>query len=356
MTTSCVNISTPSTLIRGPNDLGDSAPVLGGSANDLRDGQHPVNGVRLTQSFAKETDNRFFDLSNRSSSPANGFHRDRPSSWLDKTPFAASQVRKDGGVSLSAPKADDQSERKKDQRTILLQNLPDNVIHREIVDIVHGGMLLDVYLRTQDRSASISFVDGSAALSFLSHAKRNGVYIRGRRLALDWSERQFYMPGHVAGKIRIGATRNLIIRSVKPSITEERLREDLDHIHNLVIISISFIDGNVYLSLNSIHNALFARTCMMSRTIYRGMKIEWYPDECALPIPKMEHTARKEAVSTPNLKPNPMVNRFQMLNMDEDTTDDGSTFGDAEDDTMSAGFSPLKDSRRTQWDLSTAAA
>ena len=164
------------------------------------------------------------------------------------------------------------------------------------------------------------------------------------------------MPGHVASKIRIGATRNLIIRNVKPSVTEERLREDLDHIHNLIIISILFIDGDVYLSLNSIHNALFARTCMMSRAMYRGMKIDWYPDECALPLPIMEHIMRKEMAPSPKPKPNPMANRFQMLNMDDDTTEDGSSFGDAEDDTITTGFSSLKGSRRTQWNLSTAAA
>lgn len=163
------------------------------------------------------------------------------------------------------------------------------------------------------------------------------------------------MPGHVASKIRIGATRNLIIRNVKQNITDERLREDLDHIHNLVIISISFVDGDVYLSLNSIHNALFARTCMMSRAMYRGMKIDWYPDECALPLPKTETIARKEMAAAPKLKPSPMVNRFQMLNMDDGATEDGSSFGDEEDDTLTTGFSPLKGSRRPQWDLSTAA-
>ncbi|KAL8673126.1 MAG: hypothetical protein Q9168_002458 [Polycauliona sp. 1 TL-2023] len=344
------------TLIRGPNDTEGSAPIFEGSLSNTRDGQRPIGGVRVTHPHGKEADHRFLDSPSRSNSPANGLHRDRPSSGLDKNSFAASFARRDGGVPLYAPKSDDQSDRKKDQRTILLQNLPDTVTHKDIVDIVRGGMLLDVYLRTQDKSASISFVDGSSAQAFLSHAKRNGLYIRGRRLILDWSERQFYMPGHVAGKIRIGATRNLIIRSVKPNITEERLREDLDHIHNLIIISISYIDGNVYLSLNSIHNALFARTCMMSRAMYKGMKIEWYPDECALPLPKTEHTVRKEPTFTPKLKTNPMVNRFQMLNMDDDATEDGSAFEDGEDDTMSTGFSPLKESRRHQWDLSTAAA
>ncbi|KAI4225683.1 MAG: hypothetical protein L6R36_003726 [Xanthoria steineri] len=344
------------TLIRGPNELDDPAPAFGEAVNSLRDGQPSGRGGRIVQPLAKEADNRFFNAPNHTTSPVSGSIYNRPSSCLGKSSSATSHVRKDGSVPLYAAKPEDQSDRKNDQRTILLQNLPDLVTHKDIVDIVRGGLLLDVYLRTQDKSASVSFVDGSSAQAFLSYAKRNGVYLRGRRLSFEWSERQFYMPGHVASKIRIGATRNLIIRSVKQNVTDERLREDLDHIHNLVIISISFVDGNVYLSLNSIHNALFARTCMMSRAMYRGMKIDWYPDECALPLPKTENIARKEMASAPKLKPSPMVNRFQMLNMDDDATEDGSSFGDEEDDTMTTGFSPLKGSRRPQWDLSSTAA
>jgi len=61
---------------------------------------------------------------------------------------------------------------------------------------------------------------------------------------------------------------------------------------------------------------------MMSRATYKGMKIEWYPDECAQPLPKVQHPPKKENTPAPSKKLNPMVNRFQMLNMDG--TEDGS--------------------------------
>lgn len=170
------------TLIRGPNDLDDSAHAFGEAVNGTRDGQRSSGGRRITQPLAKETDSRFFDLPNHTTSPVSGLHHNRPSSCLDKSSFATSHVRKDGIVPLYAAKPEDQSDRKNDQRTILLQNLPDLVTHKDIVDIVRGGLLLDVYLRTQDRSASVSFVDGTAAQAFLSYAKRNGVYVRGRRV------------------------------------------------------------------------------------------------------------------------------------------------------------------------------
>lgn len=73
------------------------------------------------------------------------------------------------------------------------------------------------------------------------------------------------MPGHVAGKVAMGASRNLVIRRYDGRHTEENIREDLDHIHNLVVIKVEFHGGNCYVSLNSVHNAIYARMCMMSR-------------------------------------------------------------------------------------------
>lgn len=164
------------------------------------------------------------------------------------------------------------------------------------------------------------------------------------------------MPNHVASKIGRGATRNLVLRDVNPSITEQRLREDLDHIHNLIIISVSFIAGDVYLSLNSVHNSLFARTCMMSRATYKGMRIEWYPDDCALPLPKVQNAARKDNIPSPKPKATLMLNRFQLLNTDDDDTEEDSSLAGDEDLTMSTGFSSLQASRRTPWDAPTAVA
>lgn len=175
------------------------------------------------------------------------------------------------------------------------------------------------------------------------------------QIEFSWNDRQFILPGHVANKIGIGATRNLIIRGVHPNITEDRLREDLDHIHNLIVISISFQNGDAHLSLNSIHNSLFARTCMMSRAIYKGMRIEWYPDECAQPLPRMQYLPKKESATQPTKKVNPMVNRFQMLNMDgtengdEDSSDEESTDGPSE----LGRFSPM--SHRSPWNTRVVA-
>ena len=175
------------------------------------------------------------------------------------------------------------------------------------------------------------------------------------QVEFTWNERQFILPGHVANKIGIGATRNLVIRNVHSNVTEERLREDLDHIHNLVVIDIIFQSANVYLQLNSIHNSLFARSCMMSRSTYKGMKIEWYPDECAQPLPKPSSIPNKEnKPPSPTKKPGVMINRFEMLNLDGDSTQSSS-----EEDDESAilqDLSKLHINRSSAWNAPTVAA
>ena len=74
----------------------------------------------------------------------------------------------------------------------------------------------------------------------------------------------------------------------------------------------------------------------MSRATYKGLKIEWYPDECAQPLPKVQHPPKRENIPVPSKKSNPMVNRFQMLNMDG--TEDGS--GDDDADELE-GYTPI---------------
>jgi hypothetical protein len=89
------------------------------------------------------------------------------------------------------------------------------------------------------------------------------------------------------------ASRNLVIYDInqRPAITEDMIRHDLYHIHNMVVIYVQFSEGNAYLSTNSVSNALYARTCMLSRTLYRGLEISFYPDECDGDIDDMDDSA-----------------------------------------------------------------
>lgn len=118
-----------------------------------------------------------------------------------------------------------------------------------------------------------------------------------------------------------------MINGVNPNISEVVIRRDLEHIHNLIIVDVQFNQGTAYISTNSIQNAMFARSCMMSRFMYKGMKINHYQDECAEPLPKAHSIPRKDN-PPPTKKAERLTNRFQTLYMD------GS--GDSDDDENNA--------------------
>ncbi|ROW12113.1 hypothetical protein VMCG_00378 [Cytospora schulzeri] len=207
-------------------------------------------------------------------------------------------------------------------RSILLTNLAEGVTHGDITEAVRGGQLLDIYMRP-DRAVTVSFLLASDARAFFDHVRRHDLYIRHKRVDVRWNDRQFILPGHVASKIGIGATRNLILRRCDPRFTEESIREDLDHIHNLVVIKVDFMGGSCYIKTNSVHNAMFARTCMMSRAKYKGCKIDWDSDECAQPFEQLTQAkSRKDNPPAKKTNGKTMANRFHLLNLEDDGDED----------------------------------
>jgi len=207
-------------------------------------------------------------------------------------------------------------------RTVQLLNLPEGATHGDITAVVRGGLLLDIFLRTHDRSATVSFLRAIEARAFFDHVKRHDLYIKNKRVEVRWNDRQFILPGHVANKIGIGASRNIAIRRYDPRLTEETIREDLEHIHNLVVIKVSFLGGSCYISTNSVHNAIFARTCMMSRLRYKGSRIGWDVDECAQPFDPIPVARLKKEAQPSRKLPTAMANRFHLLNLDDEDEGD----------------------------------
>ncbi|KAK4167612.1 hypothetical protein QBC43DRAFT_134944 [Cladorrhinum sp. PSN259] len=208
-------------------------------------------------------------------------------------------------------------------RTVVLYNLAEGTTHADITNVVRGGLLLDVFVRSFERAASISFLHSADARKFLDHVRRHDLYIKNKRVDAKWAERQFVLPGHVAGKIAAGACRKLVIFGYDSRHTEEVIRDDLDHIHNLVVIKVQFIGGNVYIELNSVHNAIYARTCMMSRMRYKGRRVQFDVDECAQPYPEPSMPKTREVYQSK--KPLATVaNRFQLLNCDDEEEDEVS--------------------------------
>jgi hypothetical protein len=81
-----------------------------------------------------------------------------------------------------APRTEKQYQSKEERRTLVFKGLLDRTTHKDIIDVLSGGALLDIFLRSRERMASVSFVEGAAAQDFLYYAKRNDIYIHGKRV------------------------------------------------------------------------------------------------------------------------------------------------------------------------------
>ena len=65
---------------------------------------------------------------------------------------------------------------------------------------------------------------------------------------------------------------------------------------------------------------------MMSRTTYKGTRIEYFPDECAEPPPRPMKT--QTLVSRVPIKPMPVVNQYALLDTgsDDDSQSDEESY------------------------------
>ncbi|KAK6431163.1 hypothetical protein LTR95_012682, partial [Oleoguttula sp. CCFEE 5521] len=125
-----------------------------------------------------------------------------------------------------------------DHKTLYFAGLSERTTYQDLLAVVKGGKLLSVLMRGS--GATISFYSGAS--DFFAWSKRNDIYIQNKRIEVRWAERQFRLNSHIATKIITNnASRNLLIRSAADKgHTESSIRADMDHIHNLIIISIKF--------------------------------------------------------------------------------------------------------------------
>ncbi|KAF8246270.1 hypothetical protein K440DRAFT_369831 [Wilcoxina mikolae CBS 423.85] len=220
----------------------------------------------------------------------------------------------------------------KARRTLFFTNIPKDATYPDLVDVVRGGALVDVWMKNSDRCASVSFVDPADAEAYFRYAKKNDIYIKGRRVDIKWREasRQFVILRNVSRQIQHdGASRILRLRNVPSSLTEERLREDLDHIANLRVERIVRLNGgsDIQCNLNSVCAALFARTCLRSRANYKVCKIEFGVDECAKPLPDFKEYKPPRQKTSPQQKQQ-RANRFDALFADDGGEENGDDSGD----------------------------
>lgn len=97
--------------------------------------------------------------------------------------------------------------------------------------MVHGGRY----------PAQASFLLDENAREFYEYSKQVDVLILGKT---KWPAEQNYKITSSIRSLRLlacGATRSLVIRDCDENLAEWIARNDLDHIHNLVIVKVAFI-------------------------------------------------------------------------------------------------------------------
>ncbi|OAL18948.1 hypothetical protein AYO22_10277 [Fonsecaea multimorphosa] len=190
------------------------------------------------------------------------------------------------------------------KRSIVISGLSPVATLDSLAQGLKGGAILQMYLRPSNRSAHVNAA---------------------------WDDRQTRTRPSLT---TLDRTRNLVIRFASPELTADGIRADLDHIHHLEIVHLFFKNGHAYISLNSIQSALTARNCMLSRLKYKRFKIDFYPDECAQPLPPPpppppanKGPSNKSSAS----KPFQLLrkNRFEMLWSESEESEESSDAGEA---------------------------
>ncbi|KAL7905879.1 hypothetical protein GGI35DRAFT_488140 [Trichoderma velutinum] len=200
-------------------------------------------------------------------------------------------------------------------RSVQLLNLPEDATYADIAAVVRGGILFELSILRRSSTTIVTFAQTTAAEAYYTHVRNNYLYIKNRKIDIRWSDRFQILHDHFVKRIANGATRNLILRNCNTSHTEASIRHDLDHIHGLEVVSITFYGGMCRISTNSVPSAMYARTCMMSRLKYKGSRLEWDADECARPLNQVPLMPRQKAAlpAAPMRRSVSSGNRFQIL-------------------------------------------
>ena len=157
---------------------------------------------------------------------------------------------------------------------------------------------------------------------------------------MKWADHQFRIHHHIVSKMTRGATRNLLIRNAANNgLTEQRIRSDMEHISNLVIIEVKWRGADACVHTNSVGQAITARACMISRNAYKGC-VEFLADECDVPLP--QRIVQKTMAPTVEVRKNPgrtpLPNRFGLLNTEGTESDSDEENQDPNTDSIEAGY------------------
>jgi len=74
-------------------------------------------------------------------------------------------------------------ETNREDRSVVFRGLSPFTTLADIVRVVRGGPVLNMFVRAKDRIAHVAFVDTFAAEKFLIQSKRSDIYVKGKRVS-----------------------------------------------------------------------------------------------------------------------------------------------------------------------------
>lgn len=299
---------------------------------------------------------------------------------VDAETFAASGGRGTGANSNFAPDLrnalpqTNKTDKSLDLPCTVILHMRAPVTHAEVAAVVRGGTLTQIFLKRWNKEAHVSFVRGEDAAAFFEWAKNNDFRIQGKRVStsfysslssclmlslaaslhlspillasaritdicylrqakVSWSQNSWKPAGYIRGQVEAGKlTRNILIQRAHSGVTEAAVRKQLEHIHNLEVLSVKVDGDEVRISTNCVQGALFAKTCMMSRSMYKGMWIGFYPDECAEPLPDTPGPGyiNEPRSKAPVVPKGPLYNPYEVLSEDDMFPGETGSEGDDE--------------------------
>ncbi|KAI1374595.1 hypothetical protein F4677DRAFT_461356 [Hypoxylon crocopeplum] len=177
---------------------------------------------------------------------------------------------------------------RKAMRSIMLTGLADKTTYWDVTSAIRGAPLVDINMEVSERRAKVSFVFEEDAVRFFEHAERNTLYIKNQMVIVRQAKRHYALSSGVTSAVDRGATRNIVIRDINPELTENVIRDDMEHVYMLIIIKVDYVGRDCHVKINSVNYAMFAKSCMLSRVKYKNSRIDWDVDECDQPIEDMQ--------------------------------------------------------------------
>jgi len=172
------------------------------------------------------------------------------------------------------------------ERTVYLGGVGEETNLKDVLDNVYGGMIDQVKILPEKKCCFISFVEPQAAQTFMAGAQQNGLFVNERPVKVGWGKTK-PLPPAVAEALRTGATRNLFLGNIDPSLTAEKLCSDLgtngrtiEKVDILATKKIAFVHFTSILSAIQAAEELKAEGTQLHAE-YATYRVNYGKDRCA---------------------------------------------------------------------------